>query len=842
MKNINYKLTLALLSILCMLTFSELYSQGKVDIRLKKPPPYNFHTENLWQVTLENPGPERSVYLFGTVQRGGEKLVDGITSAFTLPTGIKKVNAQEISPIDIEKYSDEVEKTLNATGTFPSGVYDICVYVRDAANNNILGTFCDSYQIINATKSELISPSDGAEVLEMLPVFNWLPATPIPLGKNVTYEFRLTEILDRQSAYFAMQSNPISYGQKNLRITQIQYPLAARQLQPGIRYAWQVVTYIDGNRFSESEIWEFKYLPASVNIKGLEKKIRRGFEINPDTGKVKKGFGYMEKPERMSSGLERKADQIKPLEFTGSYSVEGSHNSRQSNGSEVPNNLGSVKFDPTLMVYGVPFNLNVYIDSRQRDEKQNIDAVSFDFRPDELTSMLRRKAENSEKVSGFMKFLSYFNTLGIGETYPDYSPNTLSGTRLRGVDFAFNPGIFYLALSGLRNLDPIPDKTFTRNLYAGKIGVGSKEGSHFHFTLLKGSDDVNSINMDNITDGTAPKENIVIGTDGKLDLLNGMLSLEGEAVGTMLTRDKTSPDLVSEDFPSFLKDFLSPKVSSQFDFMYRFGSKFVYDPTGTTVEAGFRYYGPGFVSLGAPNLRNGIAGLKFGLKQYLDDRKIKVGIDVNRDENNIGGLNRFSETTLKLGFSLSLNYRDLPYILIDYRPNKISNDASVDSLMVRNTANVLTLVTGINAISKQYINSINLFVSSQDVSSNRGTGDYSLVSFSLNDNLSFTRVPLSIGGALGFTFTNADSNSTLFNGDLYLTYVVDEIWSNTFGANYFSEKNVNNRIGIYYSSAFSFMNVVDFIFDAQFNMYNEKVYQYGDYDEFLFRAGLSKSW
>ncbi|MCB0722886.1 MAG: hypothetical protein KDC42_11325 [Ignavibacteriae bacterium] len=819
-----------LFSILLIIFFkTSLFAQ--VSVTLQQPPPFQFHTENMWKVTLNNSGGAVDVYLFGTVEKQGQRLVDGTTSVFNLPAGVKKVNAQELSPIDIEKYSDEIENTLNSTGTFQSGVYNICVYVKDASTNIVLGSFCNDYQIINATKSELISPNDRDDVLEIFPVFNWLPPTPIPSGRKLTYKFLLTEILDKQSAYFAVQSNPLLYSQDNLRVTQLQYPLAARQLKPGRRYAWQVITYVDGNMFSESEIWEFKYTPVNSPPNTHDPGIS-----------MMEMLGSNDTHDRMSSGMENKADKIKPIEFTGSYRLEGSHNSRQGNGSEVPTNLGSFKLDPSVRLYGIPFNLNVFLDTQQEEDKQNINTVSFDFRPDELTNILRHRAEDNEKVSGVMRVLSYFNTLGIGETYPDYSPNTLSGTRLRGVDLTFNPGLFYMALSGLRNLDPVPDKTFSRNIFAGKIGIGSTENSHFHFTVLKGSDDQNSIDINNVPDGTAPQENILIGTEGKLNLFKDMLTIEGEAVGSMLTRDKTSPDLVSEDFPSFLKDILSPKVSSQFDFMYRIGSKFVYDKTGTSVEAGFKYYGPGFISLGAPNLRNGVAGLNFKLKQSLDERRIKVGLDVQRSENNIGGLNNFTETTLKLGFNLALNYKDVPFVIIDYRPNKISNDATVDSLKVNSSANVLTFLTGINAISNRYVNSINLLVTSQDVSSSRGTGDYSLISFSLNDVLSFTKIPLSLGGSLGFTFTNADSNSTLFNGDVYLTYVVDEIWSSTLGTNYFNEKNKNNRVGIYYSSSLDFMNVIDFIFDAQFNLYNETVYYYGDYNEFLFRAGISKSW
>ena len=107
--------------------------------------------------------------------------------------------------------------------------------------------------------------------------------------------------------------------------------------------------------------------------------------------------------------------------------------------------------------------------------------------------MTEQKINENVHVSGYIKALSYFETLGLGETYPNYSKYTLNGSKVTGADFEFNPGLFYIAASGLKNLSAIPYTNFQRKLLAGKIGIGGKEKSHFHFTIMKAWDNENSL-------------------------------------------------------------------------------------------------------------------------------------------------------------------------------------------------------------------------------------------------------------------------------------------------------------------------------------------------------------
>jgi hypothetical protein len=875
------------------------YSQSNVTVQLRQPPPFQFKAEDLWKVTLTNPGNALNVYLFGTVSKGSQKMVDATTAVFNLPKGVKLVKANEIGPIDVNKYSEEAENTLNHTGTFPSGVYNICVYVYAAGTNQPLGSFCGDYEIINLTKSELLSPLNEETVRDFIPNFNWLPPNPVPPGRRIAYEIKFTEILERQTAYYSMQANPIWFSQKNIATTLFSYPLAARPFSTNRRYAWMVNTYIDGTLLSSSEIWEFTYENVSQNVKTVNKDFYDKYK--KDTTRIKKlsyenengnenkngNLTHIEKSEYSSSMLLASSEPVFNIykrenaekvsfeksedeswfKFSGSYNIDYSHTDLKPVGSELPTNIGSFKFDPTISIYNIPFSLNLYFDTQQDKMKQNINSFAFLFKPSMLTDYIkeqkdkaikkiRDKVENDvnktkeekEKeianakpnISGWLNFFSYFKTLGLGETYPVYSPYTLNGVKVTGVDVEFNPGIFYLAGSILKNLDAVPDNTFSRKLWAGRIGVGAKDESHFHFTFMKAWDDENSVNLLNST--SAPQENILVGTSGKLTLFQNRFEIEGEFVGSMLTRDKLAADLVLEDFPAFFNKLLTPKISSTFDFMYEIKSKIDIPESDSKLEFSYKSVGPGFTSLGAPNIRQDINAIKFNLSQSLFKKQVIAKVSFQRDKNNLSGWNSNSTTFLKMGFNLKFNFRNYPYLVLDFRPASMTNDAVADSMKIDNNASVITIMTGYTSSGSNLINSANLYFSNQMSKSSMGTNDYTISNIFLSDNLSLVKIPVNFSASIGYTRNKAFNATNSFTGDFSLGINFFEVWNNSIGFNYTEEEKFNNRKAIYFSSMTPITKYIDLNFYAEKSFYRESIIQYGNIDDFRVRTTLSKSW
>ncbi|MFZ1321294.1 MAG: hypothetical protein WAT71_07030 [Ignavibacteria bacterium] len=863
------------LLIVILLISGTIFSQ--VTVTLQQPPPFQFKVEDMWKVTLNNTGADVSVYLTGSVTRGTVPVVTATTAVFDLPQGMKKVSSQEMSPIDLKEYNNNIEQTLNKTGTFESGTYTICITVLNSGNNDELGSFCNDYEIINMTKMEIISPEYNEEVLFLLPSFTWLPPTPLPPGKIVSYQFQITEVLNRQTPEYAFLSNPIYFYSEKILTTLFQYPLAAKPLINDRNYAWRIISYVDGIQYFESPVSVFKFKGSDKDAAEINKDKRKELdkELSHNSYDTYKYYNSNRKSimDLPSSGgignfrLKRSLFDKKPFKFGLSAKAEYEYSDQQAVNSEMPRNFGSISVDPSVSIYGIPFNLDLYFDTRQDNLKQNINSLGFLFDPNilknKITEEINKKIEELEgqiketveseinkrkkeiekqvnnSISPTLKFFTYFDNLDIGKTYPNYTANTVNGVKMSGANISINPGILYFAISGINNQEAIQGTTYSRDMLASSLGVGSKDKSHFHFNFLKAWDDENSIDVNSVTNGTTPADNTVFGTDAVLSLIQDQLSIKAEVNGSMLTRDRTSPDLVSEDFPKFLDNFLDPKISSQFDYMYELSTDYKSNEIGTNVEVSFTSVGPGYVSLGAPNVRQDIQSLKFKVSQPFSDKKILATVYYKLDKNNIAQLNPTTSTATGLGFNLKINFKDYPYFIIDYRPNTVSNDALISSQSFRNTSNVFSITTGINQNTKIYSNSMNFVISSISSSSSDGLNNYTIQNFNGSNNIAFQKIPLTISGSIGYTNNKAVDSHSSFLFDLSGGYEFIENWSNSIGATYYHESETNTKSTLYFNSIYSLNSYLNINLNVMKDFYSETIYQYGNIDNLIIRAGVS---
>jgi hypothetical protein len=310
----------------------------------------------------------------------------------------------------------------------------------------------------------------------------------------------------------------------------------------------------------------------------------------------------------------------------------------------------------------------------------------------------------------------------------------------------------------------------------------------------------------------------------------------------MLTRDVTSPDLVSEYLPDFVKNFLDPKVSCQFDYMFTLSSDFQSKDVGTNAEISYVFVGPGYVSLGALNIRQDIQSIKFKVSQPFDNKKILATIYYKLDKNNLAQLNPTTSTSMGLGFNLKVNYKDFPYIIVDYRPNSVYNDAPDGSLLYfKNKSNIFSFTMGINQNTKKYVNSMNLIFTSNSSSSNTASNDYTINSFTGSNNITFLKFPLTISGSAGYTVNKAANSANSILLDLSAGYEFIEKWSNAIGVTYYNEEKTNTKSALYYNSSYSLGNYLNFNFNLMKDIYRETIVQYGAYDNLTIRAGITSN-
>jgi len=856
----NFKIITALFVLMFLANIS--YSQ--VTAVLLPPPPFRFNASDLWKVTLINTGAPVNIYLKAIVRKSNMMLVEATSAPFVLPTTLtpKLISAASISPIDLKKYSSEVDDNFKSTGSLPSGRYNICIYVYASGTTTLLSEYCNDFEVLQTVRGELISPQDKDDIKTILPIFNWLPPVPVPPGSNVTYEINIVEILERQTAFYAMSANPYIYFRKNITTGLFQYPVSALSLENNRRYAWRVKTYLNGSLLSESEVREFTYNGKMLSSKDINEKNIKTYK-EETTAFIKLSDKIKHKP--TTSGIKGLSEHVKlnlnspefidfngiqsksPIKLTGSYNATGKLTDRQKTGSQIPRNLLGIQFDPTVSFYGLPFTFSFYYDTQQQEFKQNINSFALFFDPTKLEGNSpeeTKTGKSKEGSNGLLKFFSGFTTFGIGETYPAYSKYILSGTKVSGLDLEYQTGLLYLAVSGMNNLKAIDAVNFGRKLFAGKVGVGGKDDSHLHITFMKAKDDINSLDVNDatkVTSGMSPMENVIIGTEGKLRLFKDRVMITGEISSSVITDDLRAPDLISDDIPDFVHNLMSVKMGTHYDLMYNIESVVNIPESNTKVKGGYKFIGLGYNSLGAASFTNGVKGFNIGVEQYFVDKKINVKLSTERlrSEKTLMDKNRYD-------FALSMFLDKLPYLIVSYTPYSEFNDATADSLKIDNFASAFSMTTGINIPVNKYVLGSMVSLSRQTNQTKKGLGDYTIYNLLLNETVTFES-PFSITAGVNIasissSLTDSLAPANTYSYDLSGSMTLFEKWNNTLSFSYQRTAGLNSNTVLSFISSIPVYSIGNLSVSILKNFYRETIYAEGNNNDILFRATFSKSW
>ncbi|RPI17739.1 MAG: hypothetical protein EHM58_08245 [Ignavibacteriae bacterium] len=877
---------------LIILITIQVYSQsGNVIVQLRQPPAYKFALEDMWKVTLNNSSKSiYNVYLYGTVSRtGAGEIVQGTTSKFQLPPGTKIVQPNDISPINVKEPNKDYENVLKRTGTVPNGDYEICLTVYDADNNTVIGEECLNFSVQTVTQTALVSPIDEATISERLPVFSWQPPSPVRSTQNVRYRLSVVEILGIQSAYDAMESNPEFHQIDNLIGTVYQYPPSSKFFQPGRKYAWQITSYLDGFILCKSDVWEFVYSDNSRTGENVGKHSpiyhlpsRPNYSLSIESiRRLRLNINKTEIENNIESASRNSLIQKKPTQlflFSGTSELYGEAANRFGKFSKEPQRFADWNIDPTLNIKGIPFGLNLLFSTKENvsKDKQNINSLSFGFDPsklkdiveekvkdylesrkDEVEQKIKEKGEQyrdkieSETKDNYMKSLALpykifnaINTLGLGVTYPSYSKYTLSGVPVTGLNFEFNPGIFYISVTGFNNKKPIENKTFKRNLYAGKLGVGKKDKSHLYFSLLYAKDNENSIKVADTNSVLKPAANYVLSTEAKLNLLKNKLSIEGEVAVSLLTSDITAPDIVSSAIPSWIKNIFKPKNSSSFDGFYTGKISFDNPVSNSKTYLKVMMIGPGYRSLGSSSTLNDMLRFEFKLDQKFMNNKISASIQLFNDRDNLIDLLKPYRTVNSSGIiNFSVAIPQMPRVSIIYNPSFVSNNSSNDADKTDNKIQNLTLISSyqFKVSNVTIINQLNAGLT--DNTTYKSINDGFSRNISLTETFLF-KIPLTLTGRFGITQTldKLLGYNRIILSEFSASFAAKEYWTGFMSVNFDVSKEQSKRIGFAFDNLFELGKNISINIRMEKNINTDWINGSNNFDEFVFKSTLSTNW
>jgi len=857
-----------LLTLGAVLLFSQINILAQVTVVLQQPPPFQFKIENMWKITLINPtGTTFKVYMHGEATESVKgKIVAVTTAPFTLPPGAKVVNTRELVPMNIDvsnsKYADVIQK-INA---IPTGDYEICVTVINSETGQQLGMQCMEAQTQNLSQVELLQPENSTKFLsgsisennadnigdfKIIPgsfvTFSWLPPSPVPPGVKASYSIRIAEIYGNQSAYDAILSNPAYYVSQSIYSNVFLYPVEGRKFQNNKRYAWKIIAYLNNTQISESETWEFSYTDNTQNNLSVEKTFLDGKQDNSSDMFYKRQLLLASNDDSQLLQMiadNNKESELVPFLFSGNAKLSFDAGYKKLPFSELPTNILTASLNPSIALYGLPFTASFFLTTQQGTDKQNMNSASFNFDLNSYKEQLKSRLENKidEMATAWEKLLLGVNVFGVGTNYPSYTDYTLKGVPVTGITAELNPGIFYAAFTASKNQKGIDSVAFQRSIYAGRLGIGKTDGTHLFFTGMYAKDDENSIAISQTNLTLTPEANYVFGAQTKIDLFDQLIMLEGEGNASVLTRDTRDADLVMNAIPGWVKGLISPKISNQFDYSYTGKIIFNNPESATRVSFDVKMVGPGYISLGAPDLRNDLFTYEAKLDQGFLSKKITIGSFFRTSHDNLIDWKSSTTTTTAYGINLGLHFPKLPFLQISFAPYIQKNNDSISTQKIENKTMMLSAMTGYSLLVEQFNFSTSVAFTNNTANTLTGLSDYRTNSFNVTEAISFNN-PISFAGSWGVIKTISTAPySHIDNYDFCVNAAFTESVTNTVGLNIEAERNTNKKTGIYLNTTFTPLRNINLTARIEESTYTNRADNSLNYNELIFNLAMNINW
>ncbi len=231
------------------------------------PPPPQFNHADVWNFTLTTPND--SMYLEYRItcniwDDATNLLVKSRSANFPNFGAVLVVNygtIGQISPITVSYVSGPTyQAAASGGGFFPSGNYVIEFILEGRPSDGVFSPVTQTsypFQVQQIFPPTLLSPSDGDTLCSPFPVFTWTPAFDPNLFGGFTYNIKIAEMLQGQTAQQALQSNPSHHNGTLIPSTIYNYPPNGLTLVPGNSYAWTVEAVANGNVLAFSQYWSF---------------------------------------------------------------------------------------------------------------------------------------------------------------------------------------------------------------------------------------------------------------------------------------------------------------------------------------------------------------------------------------------------------------------------------------------------------------------------------------------------------------------------------------------------------------------------------------------------------
>lgn len=213
------------------------------------PSPYISDWENnpsaLGSLTIFNNQPRNfQIIIRSSVRRSGTgEIVRTVTNPIQITEAAIQIinNTNLVSFAEANFTNNDYKQKVFFTGRLLEGNYTVCLSIENTDGQILANNICANFTIVYPSTPQLLFPmnNDSLSANINYPTFQWTPVI-VPPAYQITYSFRIVEVLQGQTPFQAMSANIPIYENTQLNINTHTYPISALPLEEGKKYAWQV--------------------------------------------------------------------------------------------------------------------------------------------------------------------------------------------------------------------------------------------------------------------------------------------------------------------------------------------------------------------------------------------------------------------------------------------------------------------------------------------------------------------------------------------------------------------------------------------------------------------------
>jgi hypothetical protein len=263
------------------------------------------------------------------------------------------------------------------------------------------------------------------------------------------------------------------------------------------------------------------------------------------------------------------------------------------------------------------------------------------------------------------KLFYNIHSLSVGKSYLNYSPMSISGVSVTGVDASYATKQVYL--QGSYGVLDMKESLWFQNDFSqkysfsgAKVGWGCPEKSHVHFIYLDFSP--KDIKVDTAFGIRIPVKNTLMGTEAVLSP-SRYLSFRIEWFKSASKFQSAMGTLESESRydSASAKDVLSHDA-------IRFSTVIQTAKSGTSIVADANRIGAEYHTLGNPYLRNNVYNYGFNVSQALLKKVLFLRGGFKQEMDNLVHSRNITTMNIRYDAGIMLSIPKLPFLTINYTP------------------------------------------------------------------------------------------------------------------------------------------------------------------------------